>query len=84
MRLVLLLMALVSLAGCSAFPPYYAWQQEWEGKAELAKADFSKQVSIQEAKAKEEAAHYLAKAEVARAEGVAQANKIIGDSLKEF
>lgn len=79
----LILLLPILLTGCTFFPPYYVWQQEQEGKAELAKADFSKQVAIQEAKAKEEAAHYLANAEIARAQGVAKANQIIGTSLKD-
>lgn len=65
--------------GC---PRYYVYHQELEGKAELAKADFSKQVAVQEAKAKEESSQYLAQAEVNRAQGIAKANAIIGDSLK--
>lgn len=71
------------LSGCGFYPPYHVWEQEMEGKAELAKADFSKQVAVQEAKAKLEAASLLAHAEIERAKGVAQANKIIGDSLKD-
>jgi regulator of protease activity HflC (stomatin/prohibitin superfamily) len=82
LRFIILLLSLVLLQSCGVYPPYYAWQQEWEGKAELAKADYSKQVAVQEAKAKEEAATHLARAEVERAKGVAQANEIIGSSLK--
>lgn len=52
------------------------------GQAELAHAESSKQVAVQTAKAKWESADFEAKAEVRRAEGVALANKIIGDSLK--
>lgn len=81
-KLVLIATMLVGFPGCGLWPPYNVWQQRQEGMAELAKADFSKQVAVQEAKAKEEAAAYLAQAEVARAKGVAQANAIIGDSLK--
>lgn len=83
MKRFLLLLMIPMMSGCGLYPPYYAWQQEWEGKAELAKADFSKQVTVQEAKAKFEAATFLANAEVERAKGVAAANKIIGDSLKD-
>jgi hypothetical protein len=61
---------------------YNVWSAGKEGQAELQKAQWSKQVAIQEAKAKEESATLLADAEVERAKGVAQANKIIGDSLK--
>ena len=71
-----------SIGGCMyGMPRYNVYHQELEGEAELAKANFSKQVAIQEAHAKMESAKLLADAEVIRAEGVAKANKIIGDSL---
>lgn len=73
---------LILLTGCTQYPPYNVWAMKLEGEAELAKANFSKQVAVQEAVAKKESATYLAEAEVARAKGVAQANLIIGDSLK--
>jgi regulator of protease activity HflC (stomatin/prohibitin superfamily) len=49
----------------------------------LAHSQSAKEVSVSEAKAKMEAASLLAQAEVERAKGVAQANKIIGDSLRD-
>lgn len=81
--LIMGIFAMVMLNGCGAYPPYYAWQQEWEGKAELAKAQYSKQVQIADAEGKFESAKHLADAEVERAKGVAKANAIIGDSLKD-
>lgn len=48
----------------------------------LAHAQSSKEVAVAEARAKMESATLLAEAEVARAKGVAQANQIIGESLK--
>lgn len=81
-KLLLLIPMMFMLSACGAWPPYYVWQQKLEGEAELQKANYSKQVAVQEAIAKEEAAEHLAKAEVARARGVAQANQIIGDSLR--
>ena len=48
----------------------------------LAHAQSSKEVAVAEVKAKMESATLLAQAEVSRAEGVAKANKIIGESLK--
>jgi len=84
----ILTMSLISqmFSGCAlvgAFiPPVKAWVAEWDGRSELAKSEYSKQVQIQEAKGKEDAAKYLANAEIARAHGVAESNKIIGDSLK--
>lgn len=70
--------------GCSALhKEYNVWAQSKEGQAELAKADWNRQIAVREAKAKEESAVLLAQAEVERAKGVAQANKIIGDSLRQ-
>ena len=63
------------------WPTYKVWQQNKEGEAELARAEQNRQIAIQEAKAKEESAKSLANAEIIRAEGVAKANRIIGDSL---
>lgn len=64
-------------------PLYNVWAQSLQGKAELARAEYNRQISIQEANAKKEAAKSLAEAEVERAKGVAQANAIIADSLKD-
>lgn len=64
-------------------PVYKVWQQEMTGKAELSRAEQNRQIRIQEAKAKKEAAVFEAEAEVERAKGVAAANKIIGASLSE-
>ncbi len=63
-------------------PQYNVWQQSLAGKAELQKAEYTRQVAVLEAQAKKDSAQQLAEAEVIRAEGVAKANKIIGDSLK--
>lgn len=43
---------------------------------------YNRQIKIQEAQATKESARDLAEAEVIRADGVARANKIIGESLK--
>ncbi len=76
-------LVLVTLGGCWGYPQYGVYSQRLEGEAELAKANYSKQVAVQEAVAKKDSAVMLAEAEVSRAEGVAKANKIIGDSLKD-
>jgi regulator of protease activity HflC (stomatin/prohibitin superfamily) len=60
---------------------YNVWAQSKEGQAELARAESNRQIKTLEAKAVMESAKYLADAEIIRAEGVARANKIIGDSL---
>lgn len=69
----------LTMFGC---PHYNVWQQELEGKAELVRATQNRQIVVQEAEAKKEAAALLAEAEIARAHGVAEANEIIGESLK--
>lgn len=66
-----------------AIPPYSVWASELAGKAELKEAEWNKQIAVEEAKAKLESATLEAQAEVERAKGVAEANEIIGDSLKE-
>ena len=63
------------------WPMYRVWQQNKEGEAELARAEQNRQIAIQEARAKRESAKELAEAEVIRAEGIAKANEIIGNSL---
>ena len=62
-------------------PILSVWQQRKAGEAELAHAESNRQIATLEALAKKESAKALADAEVIRAEGVAKANKIIGDSL---
>lgn len=64
------------------YPKYNVWQQGLAGQAELAKAEQNRKIAVQEAEAKKESAKALAEAEVIRAEGVAKANKIIGESLR--
>jgi|SRR5271154_1444864 len=58
------------------------WQQSMLGQAELARAESNRQIATCEAMAKKESSKSLADAEIIRAEGVAKANKIIGDSLQ--
>jgi regulator of protease activity HflC (stomatin/prohibitin superfamily) len=67
------------LYGC---PQYDVYQQTMAGQARLAEAQSSREIAVREAQAKKDAATLLAEAEVERAKGVAAANKIIGDSLK--
>ena len=64
-------------------PIYGVWQQSLAGKAELQKAEYTRQVAVLEAQAKMDSAQKLAEAEIIRAGGVAKANQIIGDSLKD-
>jgi len=65
------------------YAEYNVWSSSLSGQAELKRADWNRQIAVREAQAKMDAAVMLAQAEVERAKGVAQANKIIGDSLKQ-
>ena len=87
MHPALILAGILALAGVAGgwmygYPRYEVYQQTLKGEAELARATQNRQIRIQEAVAKKEAAVLDAQAEVERARGVAEANKIIGDSLK--
>lgn len=64
-------------------PPYEVWARGMKGKSELAQAEWNRKIAVQEAAAKFESAKHLAAAEIERARGVAEANKIIGESLKD-
>ena len=61
-----------ALVGC---PVYNVWSAKMAGEAELAQATQNRQITVQTAEAEQQA-------EILRATGTAQANKIIGDSLK--
>lgn len=70
------------LATFAVMPVYNVWAKELSGKADLKEAEWSRQIAVQEAQARLESAKLDAQSEVERAYGVAEANKIIGESLK--
>lgn len=76
---VLGIVILVVMVGC---PQYSVYEQRLRGEAELARAQQNRQIAVNEAQAKLDAAKLLAGAEVERAKGVAQANQIIANGLK--
>jgi regulator of protease activity HflC (stomatin/prohibitin superfamily) len=67
-----------AMYGC---PMYSVYEQRLTGEAELARAQQNRQIAVNEAQAKMDAAKLLAEAEVERAKGVAAANKIIAEGL---
>ena len=69
--------------GIWALPQIGVYNRTLAGKAALMEAESTRQVRVLEAKAKKDSASLEAEAEVERAKGVAEANKIIGDSLKD-
>lgn len=77
-----ILLVIISIwAFCAGGRIYDVWAQGKEGEAELARAESNRQIKTLESQAAMEGAKYLAQAEIIRARGVAEANKIIGDSL---
>jgi regulator of protease activity HflC (stomatin/prohibitin superfamily) len=78
------LAAVVIIAGLAfGLPQYGVWTKTLSGKAQLQEAEYTRQVAVLEAQAKKDSAQQLADAEIIRATGVAKANQIIGDSLKD-
>lgn len=63
-------------------PKYRIYKQDLRGQAQLREAEWTKKISIEEARAKKDSAVLYAEAEIERAKGVAEANRIIGDSLR--
>lgn len=83
-KLVVIAVAVASLpiGGCMyGYPQYQIYSARMAGEAELAQANYSKQVQVQDAIAKKDSAQALADAEVIRAQGVANANKIVSEGL---
>lgn len=76
---LVLIFSATGLYGC---PQYNVYSSRMEGLAKLAHADAEREVQVRDAQGKFEASTLLAKVEVERAKGVAEANKIIGSSLK--
>lgn len=75
-------LVIIGVCGCLyGCPQYNVWSSKLAGEAELAQQTYSKQVAVQAAQAKLDSAKLLAQTDVVRAGGVAQANKIISDSL---
>jgi hypothetical protein len=80
--------------GCYGYPKYRVYQQQMEGEAKLREAESSRQIAVEEAKAKLDSSKMLAdaaeieaegkgRAEVSKAKATAEAVKIVGASLKE-
>lgn len=80
---ILAIIAVLVVAGLMfGLPLYNVWQQEMTGRAEFSRAEQNRKIKVEEARAEKESASFRAEAEIIRAEGVAEANRIIGGSLK--
>lgn len=91
---IVFLFIAAGIGGCglAACPHYNVWQAEMSGKAELARAEHNREIRVREARAEKESAELLAvsrvtqataeaEAEIERARGAAEANRIIADGL---
>lgn len=63
------------------FQWFKVFSAEQSGKAELAQAEWNRQIIVRQAQAKKDAATLEADAEVLRADGVAKANAIVAGGL---
>ena len=69
------------LGSCAAYNSVRVWNAETAGEAELAQATQNRKIKVLEAQARMDAASLEANAEIARARGLAEANRIVADSL---
>lgn len=76
------ILGMIVLSLLAGLPFYHVFSQHMSGRAKLAEAQHSRQIAVEEARAARESATLLADAEIERAKGVAEANRIIGDSLQ--
>jgi len=68
----------LGLWGC---PQYMVYTNRLGGEGEFQRAEQNRKIKVEEARAALESAKMLGDAEVARAKGVAEANKIMAESL---
>lgn len=64
------------------YPQYNVWSRGKKGEAELKQAESNRKIATLEALAKQESAEALAQAAIIEAKGIAEANRIIGNSLE--
>ncbi len=62
-------------------PQWNIYKREMSGQAQLKEAEWNRQIAVEEARAEKEAASLKKDADIIRAEGIAEANKIIAKSL---
>jgi len=63
------------------YQTFKVYSAEQTGKAELAQAEWNRQIIVRQAQAKKDAASLEAEAEILRAGGVAKSNEIVANGL---
>lgn len=81
--ILLLILIGITVGLMAILPNYRVWQRELKGKAALKEAQWDRQIQVEEAQANLESEKLNAQAEIVRAEGVAESNRIIGEGLKD-
>lgn len=82
LAVVAIIIVVAIVTAVAVLPLYNVWARELSGKAELKEAEWSRQIAVEEAQARLDSAKLDALSEVERSKGVAEANEIIGSSLK--
>ncbi len=76
-----LLIVGIILSTMFGLPIYKVWSSSKAGEAELAQAEYNRQIIVRTAQAKKDSSQLEADAEVIRASGVAKANEIVAQGL---
>jgi uncharacterized protein HemX len=85
LSIILIVLIVGAVTGLAYFyPQYKVYSKEMEGKADLAEAEWSKKIQIEEAKGMLEAAKYNRETELIQANTEAEANRIVAGSLDEM
>ena len=77
------LVGVIIIAGLAfGLPQYGVYTKSLSGKAQLMEAEYTRQTAVLEAQAKLDSAEKLKQVRITEAQGIAEANRIIGASLK--
>lgn len=77
------LVGVIIIAGLAfGLPQYGVYTKSLNGKAQLMEAEYTRQTAVLEAQAKLDSAEKLKQVRITEAQGIAEANRIIGASLK--
>ena len=78
---IILLIIAILAAVFAGYPMYKVWKMDKDGQAQLAEAEWTKKIKVEEAKANLESSKLDAEAMIIKANGTAEANRIVSESL---
>jgi len=81
--IIVLVIVILVIIAFAVGPIYGVWSKGLRGKADLREAEWNKKIAIEEAKAELESADLKKQADIIRAQGVAEANRIISATLTD-